>query len=176
MGRYKNTGIGKGIGTSPQLSLENQEYENKVHDLEEKLQNEEKSNDKTISQTLCNNDDIKKLENAGVKFNKDDLIFVANDSSGHLIWLEQGNNSVGLNHIVVEHGKQFADAGIAIENIPQILIETIKNGEYVGIQGRDRKVYKINYQSGEDIYVAITISNNGFIVGANLTSKFKEKK
>lgn len=176
MGRYRNSGIGKGIGTSPQTTLENLEYENKVHELEEKLQNEEKSNDKTISQTLCNNDDIKKLENAGVKFNKDDVIFVANDSSGRLIWLEQGNNSVGLNHIVVEHGKQFEDAGIAIENIPQILIETIKNGEYVGIQGRDRKVYKINYQSGEDIYVAITISNNGFIVGANLTSKFKEKK
>lgn len=79
MGRYRNSGIGKGIGTSPQLSLENQEYENKVHELEEKLQNEEKSNDKTISKTLCNDDDIKKLENAGVKFNKDDVIFVAND-------------------------------------------------------------------------------------------------
>ena len=34
MGRYKNSGIGKGIGTSPQTTLENQEYENKIHGLE----------------------------------------------------------------------------------------------------------------------------------------------
>lgn len=101
---------------------------------------------------------------------------MVNDSNGQLIWLEKGNYSVGLNHIVEKHGKQFKNAGIGIEKIPQILIETIKNGEHIGIQGRDRKVYKINYQSNENIYIAITISNNGFIVGANLTSKFKEKK
>jgi hypothetical protein len=34
MGRYYNSGIGKGIGTSPQTSLENQEYENKVKEIE----------------------------------------------------------------------------------------------------------------------------------------------
>lgn len=37
MGRYKNSGIGVGIGTSPQTALENNEYENKVHALERKL-------------------------------------------------------------------------------------------------------------------------------------------
>ena len=36
MGRYRNSGIGKGIGTSPQTTLENQEYESKVYELEEK--------------------------------------------------------------------------------------------------------------------------------------------
>lgn len=34
MGRYNNSGIGKGIGTSPQLTFENQEYENKVNEIE----------------------------------------------------------------------------------------------------------------------------------------------
>jgi len=38
MGRYRNSGIGKGIGTSPQTTLENQEYENKVKEIEEKLE------------------------------------------------------------------------------------------------------------------------------------------
>lgn len=37
MGRYYKSGIGKGIGTSPQTTLENQEYENKVHELEKNL-------------------------------------------------------------------------------------------------------------------------------------------
>ena len=34
MGRYYNSGIGKGIGTSPQTTLQNQVYENKVKELE----------------------------------------------------------------------------------------------------------------------------------------------
>ena len=35
MGRYYNSGIGKGIGTSPQTTLQNQVYENKVKEIEE---------------------------------------------------------------------------------------------------------------------------------------------
>ena len=37
MGRYYNSGIGKGIGTSSQISLDNQEYENKVSEIEENV-------------------------------------------------------------------------------------------------------------------------------------------
>ena len=52
MGRYKNSGIGKGIGTSPQTTLENQEYENKVYELEEKntTLNNEFNNTETINE------------------------------------------------------------------------------------------------------------------------------
>ena len=35
MGRYYNSVIGKGIGTSPQTTLQNQVYENKVKEIEE---------------------------------------------------------------------------------------------------------------------------------------------
>ena len=35
MGRYYNSRIGKGIGTSAQTTLENQEYESKVKEIEE---------------------------------------------------------------------------------------------------------------------------------------------
>ena len=37
MGRYYNSGIGKGIGTSPQTTLQNQLYENKVNPSETNL-------------------------------------------------------------------------------------------------------------------------------------------
>ena len=52
MGRYRNSGIGKGIGTSPQTSLESQEYENKVYELEEKntTLNNEFNNTETINE------------------------------------------------------------------------------------------------------------------------------
>lgn len=168
MGRYRNSGIGKGIGTSPQLSLENQEYENKVHELEEKLQNEEKSNDKTISKTLCNDDDIKKLENAGVKFNKDDVIFVANDSSGHLIWLEKGNEIVGLEHIISKHKQNFKDILKINENeIPSKIYEIISTWNLVSkslknIGGRDG--YECIYENNGNYIVIVAHGTNGFIV------------
>lgn len=47
MGRYLKTDIGKGIGTSPQITLENQEYENKVNEIEENEENKQ-INDKQI--------------------------------------------------------------------------------------------------------------------------------
>ena len=173
MGRYYNSGIGKGIGTSPQTTLQNQLYENKVKELEEI--NKKNEEDKEKKQTLCSEKDLDKLENAGVKFNRTDVIFVAKTKEGKLVWLEKGNDSAGLKHIVKEHGKQFVDAGISIDKIPQILIETLNIGEYVGIQGKDRKVYKVDIEDS-NIFIAISISDNGFIVGANITTKYKEKK
>lgn len=61
MGRYKNSGIGKGIGTSPQTTLENLEYESKVHELEEKyliLNNEFKNKkyDKDLNENVIINE------------------------------------------------------------------------------------------------------------------------
>lgn len=41
MGRYYTSKIGKGIGTEPQTSLENQEYENKVREIEENKQDKQ---------------------------------------------------------------------------------------------------------------------------------------
>jgi hypothetical protein len=51
MGRYYNSGIGKGVGTSPQTTFENQEYENKVKEIEEnnKNENEEKTNTSNLN-------------------------------------------------------------------------------------------------------------------------------
>lgn len=54
MGRYKNAGIGVGIGTSPQMTLKNDEYENKVHVLEEKLKSSGAENKKDYFNKLAN--------------------------------------------------------------------------------------------------------------------------
>lgn len=60
MGRYYNSGIGKGIGTSPQTTLQNQEYENKVKEIEENNKKEKKQDNKQKSDTLYNEADIEK--------------------------------------------------------------------------------------------------------------------
>ena len=66
------------------------------------------------------------------------------------MWLENGTDTAGLNHIITEHADDFL------------------NKKIVGYQGRGtgRPIYEFTY-NGEIHKVAITVGNNGFIVGAN---------
>ncbi|WP_445448395.1 hypothetical protein [Enterococcus faecalis] len=56
-------------------------------------------------------------------------------------------------------------------DIPDYLINALDKGTIVGYQGRGtgRPIYEFIYQ-GEKKRVAITVGNNGFIVGANPVS------
>lgn len=54
--------------------------------------------------------------------------------------------------------------------MPVFLKTTIENGKIIGKQGKfnsqPRTIYEVNY-NGKVVKVAITISDNGYIVGAN---------
>ena len=69
-----------------------------------------------------------------------------------------------------KHCDQFLQKGITAESIPNFLKTAIENGRIVGNQGKfhsqPRVIYEVNY-NGEMINVTITISDNGYIVGAN---------
>ena len=54
------------------------------------------------------------------------------------------------------------------EQIPDYVMNALENGKIVGYQGRGtgRPIYEFTY-NGEIHKVAITVGNNGFIVGAN---------
>ena len=59
---------------------------------------------------------IKELERNHTKFTKDDIVFITRDKTGQIVWLEQGNESVGLYHILETanngqgHAKDFAES------------------------------------------------------------------
>ena len=84
------------------------------------------------------------------------------------MWLENGTDTAGLNHIVTEHADDFLNKGITQEQIPDYVMNALENGKIVGYQGRGtgRPIYEFTY-NGEIHKVAITVGNNGFIVGAN---------
>ena len=168
MGRYYNSGIGKGIGTSPQTTLQNQEYENKVKEIEEKNKKNEEAKEK--QQTLCSEEDLKKLENAGVKFNKEDVIFVANDSSGQLIWLEKGNEKSGLSHIKNRHAIDFREKhSVSIDKIPQHIKTIIEKGklEYSKVTQRNgRECYERLYSKSGKYFLQTGVGSNGYLVSA----------
>ena len=110
MGKTNNSGLGVGVGSSPQMNLSQTEFDTKVNELVKK------------------DEMIRPLIEAGVKFTKDDVIFVTKDKSNQLIWLEKGNDNAGLNHILKKHGDEFTSKyNISKENITEHINEIITN-------------------------------------------------
>ena len=114
------------------------------------------------------NKPLDELANSGVKYNPEDIVAITKTADGKLVWLENGTDTVGLNHIITEHADDFLNKGIMQEQIPNYVMNALENGKIVGYQGRgtERPIYEFTY-NGEIHKVAITVGNNGFIVGAN---------
>ena len=88
--------------------------------------------------------------------------------NGRTVWLETGNSSAGLQHIVGKHGPEFAQRGIMEAQIPDVIFTALQKNNVVGYQGRGtgRPIYEFDY-GGLTHQLAITVGDNGFIVGAN---------
>lgn len=114
------------------------------------------------------NKPLDELANSGVKYNPEDIVAITKTADGKLVWLENGTDTAGLNHIITEHADDFLNKGITQEQIPDYVMNALENGKIVGYQGRGtgRPIYEFTY-NGEIHKVAITVGNNGFIVGAN---------
>lgn len=115
---------------------------------------------------------IAKLEKSGVKISREDVIKIkelSNDKK--IVWLEKGNSFAGFEHILIEHGEQFAKLGILKIELPDFLITALEKGNIVAYQGKGkgRPIYEVIY-NGRNYRVAITVGKNGFIVGANPVS------
>ncbi len=146
---HKDSGLVNGTNGSAQLTIENSEAKSKSAELEEAAL-------------------ISELKSSGVKISEKDVIFATKDRTGQIVWLENGNDSVGLKHIIREHGSQFNGKGISNTEIPNYILEAIRKGNIVGYQGKKnpRDIYEFTYR-GRKQRVAVQISSNGFIVGAN---------
>ena len=127
---------------------------------------------KTISESYANTLKpaklIEELAESGQKVSMDKVIAVMKDSSGKLMWLEQGNNkSAGLWHILQGHAKNFIDKGISVKDIPEFIVDAVKSGEIVNeLSEKGAKVYKVVYGNGEEGLFRVAFGSNGFIVNA----------
>ncbi|MFI1052387.1 RICIN domain-containing protein [Streptomyces griseoruber] len=113
---------------------------------------------------------VRKLEASGANFKRADVVMVVRypRPGVPVAWLEIGNNKVGLIHIIFRHAGEFIERGVASEDIPKLLNKALSEGKIVGQQGADggRPIYETVY-NGTTQRVAITVGDNGFIVGAN---------
>ena len=102
------------------------------------------------------------------KYNPEDIVAITKTADGKLVWLENGTDTAGLNHIITEHADDFLNKGITQEQIPDYVMNALENGKIVGYQGRGtgRPIYEFTY-NGEIHKVAITVGNNGKTLYAN---------
>ena len=128
-------------------------------------------------------DSIQQVIDTGKKCTPENIIAVTELPNGQIVWLETGSvggngkKAAGLAHILDQHMQDFANNGIAPEQIPDIVFDAITQGELVGTLGEQippRPVYLIVY-NGKPLYIAVTVGSNGFVVGANPISSDKIK-
>jgi len=106
------------------------------------------------------------------KLKNNNVIYERKDQSGKRIYV----TNIGLNHVKEEHIKEFVQREISVNDIAKFLVDATIDGTIVGIQGRNRPIYKYSY-NGKIYYIAISVSQKGFIVGANFKSdKYEEKE
>lgn len=105
------------------------------------------------------------LAKQSIKHNPEEIVRIARQPNGKIVFLEEGNPKAGLQHIIKRHGDEFASKGIPEEVLPDFLISALVEGRVVGSQ-RGRPIYEVVF-NGERYRAAITVGDNGFIVGAN---------
>lgn len=116
------------------------------------------------------------LEAAGVKFTKEDVLFVTKDKTGQLVWLEKGNQRAGLEHILNGSGNTGGHAadferafGLSKAQIPAFLEKVISKGKIVStitklVNGKPG--FERIYEYDGKHFVLAGIGTNGFIVSA----------
>lgn len=113
---------------------------------------------------------IKELERNGVKFTKDNIVFITKDQTGQIVWLETGNASTGLQHIVARHAKDFEEKhGVAQSQISDHLNKVFNSGkiEYNRITNRNGRMgYERLYSYNGKYYLQTGVETNGYIVSA----------
>ena len=115
---------------------------------------------------------ITQLQQLGVKCTPEKILRIEKLPNDKIIFLEEGKSGKrgsGLKHILEQHKSDFANLGIAPDQLSDILMTALLQNKIVGYQGIKeprREIYEVIFK--EKIYhIAISIGNNGYIVGAN---------
>ncbi|MFK3974356.1 PAAR domain-containing protein [Pseudomonas sp. NPDC087358] len=117
---------------------------------------------------------LEELTSNGVKFTAKNIVAVARDHNGKIVFLETGSAKAGLRHIIDRHGHEFSKIGVLEAEIPGVLIRAVTEGNIVGYQGAGtgRPIYEVILK-GQTHRIAVSVGSNGYIVGANLKGTIK---
>src|SRR5579885_171576 len=114
------------------------------------------------------------LKDAGTKFSQHQVQGITRAlSDGKINWIETGSGGEGgsgLLHILERHANQFAQLGVDASNIPNVIINTLKdqNPSQVipdAVRGGDIRIFS-TMVGGIEHGLAVVVGGNGYIVTA----------
>jgi hypothetical protein len=120
--------------------------------------------DDIITPTPSREELIDELARSGVKHSPEKIVAIGRDPNGRIVFLETGSPSAGLEHILQKQG-QFAQRGVGQDQVADYVLTAVTKGKVVGMQ-RTRPIYEFQW-NGATHRLAVTVGDNGFIVGAN---------
>jgi hypothetical protein len=88
--------------------------------------------------------------------------------NSQILWVETGTSLAGMKHIL-KHKEDFANQGVPETKLLELAEAATKVGYPAGFQGKGKKGRPILllYFYDKPLGVAITVGNNGFVVGMN---------
>lgn len=138
-----------------------------------------------INDIIDKNPLVKSLVDSGAKINVNDIVFVTKDKTGMVVWLENGNETAGLKHILdgngvkPGHAADFEKAfGVPRDQVGNYIKTVITKGEMVSSTKVDiglgrTGLERIYYYDGK-YHLLTAVGTNGFIVSAH-PYKYKKK-
>ncbi|MCD8307003.1 MAG: hypothetical protein LUD51_02045 [Clostridia bacterium] len=117
---------------------------------------------------------INEVKEKGFKISEDKILGITrNPATNQVVWLEDSSlkAKAGFGHIQSRHLTDFILSGIGADEIIDAIFTAITKGTITGYEHKSdpkhiRPVYEYIF-NGETHSMAITISDNGYIVGAN---------
>lgn len=112
------------------------------------------------------------LARLGIKHSPEKVVRIAKQADSKIVFLEKGTVGIkgsGLAHILQKHQEDFEKRGISENEIPDAVMAAVTRGTLLGYQGTReprRPIYEVIF-NGKIQYIAVTVSDNGYIVGAN---------
>lgn len=104
----------------------------------------------------------------------ENVIQVTKIADGRVVFLEKGTSATGLQHILELHALDFVGKGIALADIPSVVMQAVSKGKAVGTSG-SAPLYEILY-GGKPKYNSVGVGFNGYIVRSNPVSEWKPLK
>ncbi len=111
---------------------------------------------------------LKQLVDSNVKINLKEVVFTAKDKSGQVVWLEKGDQDVGLTHIMKHESDFVAKHNISKGQLTPHLKNVVSKGKVVSsrlvtLHNGRKGLEKIYLYKGK-YYTLGAIGTNGFIV------------
>lgn len=107
---------------------------------------------------------MSELEKSGVKFTKKEVIMVTKTKRNELVWLEKGNNSAGLQHIIKRHeGDLLKKFNINRSDIPSFIKEIFSKGTEISSKVKNGGFEK-RYRFKNEYFVISGVGKNGYII------------